>query len=178
MHVGIGNGTFASATKFTVGGEEAGTFDVSDLKGDGLPDLVATAFVSIPPGSTLSVLLHRPGLPLAPAIGGGSGGDHTATISWTAPPSNNTYPITGYIVTAVAFEPPSETITFNSTATTQTITGSKPSTKSDPANARPQRHPFSLGSYQPARPQPASGCDPYLPCWDGHISGGRGLCST
>ena len=129
--VGNGDGTLAPHTDFDVGvfgGGSVSDLEVSDLNGDGLPDLVAAAY-NIPDigeaTSTASVLLNRPGLPLAPTIGGAQGSDHAATVSWTAPPSNDTYPITGYIVTPQLWHtyttlPPT---TYNSTATTETVTG-------------------------------------------------------
>jgi hypothetical protein len=44
-------------------------------------------------------------------------------VSWTAPATNNGSPVTGYVVTPYIGYSPQPTITFNSTATTQTITG-------------------------------------------------------
>ncbi len=129
--VGNGDGTLALHTDFDVGvfGDvEVSDIEVSDLNGDGLPDLTAAAY-NIPDvgeaTSTASVLLNRPGLPLAPSVGGAQGNDHAATVSWTAPPTNDTYPITGYIVTPQIWHtnttvPPT---TYTSTATTETVTG-------------------------------------------------------
>jgi hypothetical protein len=48
-------------------------------------------------------------------------GDGQATVSWTAPA--NTSAVTGYVVTAYHNYIPGPTVTFNSTVTTQTITG-------------------------------------------------------
>jgi titin len=73
----------------------------------------------------VSVLLNRPGLPLAPTITAGQGGDQSATLTWTAPPSIDTYPITGYVVTPRQYlsSTPRPPTTFNSSATTGTVTG-------------------------------------------------------
>jgi titin len=105
------------------GGGDVSDIEVSDFNGDGLPDVAATAPVL--GGAGAAILLNRPGLPLAPTIGSAQGSDHAATVSWTAPPSNDTYPITGYIVTPQLWQtyttlPPT---TFNSAATTETVTG-------------------------------------------------------
>ena len=52
-------------------------------------------------------------------------GSRRATVSWTAPRSNGS-PITGYIVYRYGNGKLIASTTFNSTATTQTITGLKP----------------------------------------------------
>jgi hypothetical protein len=63
------------------------------------------------------------GTPIAPTGVSASAVSGGAKVSWTAPASNNGSPITGYVVTpylnGVALAPD----TFNSTATTETVTG-------------------------------------------------------
>jgi hypothetical protein len=63
------------------------------------------------------------GAPTAPTGVTATAGVRAATVHWTAPASNNGSGITGYVVTpylAAVAQPPR---TFNSTATTQTVTG-------------------------------------------------------
>jgi M6 family metalloprotease-like protein len=59
----------------------------------------------------------------APTIGSATAGTLSATVSWTAPSSSGTYPITGYRVTAYYSLILFTTRTFTSTATTQVVTG-------------------------------------------------------
>ena len=62
-------------------------------------------------------------LPNPPTIGTATPGNTTATVSWTAPAPNGGPDVTGYVVTPYisgAAQPPT---TFNTTATTQTVTG-------------------------------------------------------
>jgi predicted phage tail protein len=63
-----------------------------------------------------------PAAPEAPTIGTATAGNGQATVSWTAPTSDGGSPITAYEVTPyIGFAAQTPT-TFNSTATTQTIT--------------------------------------------------------
>jgi len=59
----------------------------------------------------------------APTIGTAVSGDGQATVSWTAPPSDGGPPIAGYVVAAYTDLAPVKVRFFNSTLTTQTITG-------------------------------------------------------
>jgi titin len=64
-----------------------------------------------------------PGTPGAPVIGAVLGGDAQATVSWTAPANEGAAPITGYVVTSFMGYAPQPPIAFDTSATTQTITG-------------------------------------------------------
>ncbi len=62
-------------------------------------------------------------VPGAPTIGTATGGNASATVTWTAPASNGGSPITGYAVTPYIAGVAQTAQTFNSTATTETVTG-------------------------------------------------------
>jgi len=64
-----------------------------------------------------------PSAPDAPTIGTATAGNAQATVTWTAPAFNGNSPITGYAVTPYIASVPQTAVTFNSTATTQTVTG-------------------------------------------------------
>jgi hypothetical protein len=87
--------------------------------------VVAINAVATGPLSEFSngVLPTAPLPPGAPTIGTAVAGDASATVSWTAPVFDGGAPITGYAVTAYRGYYPFTTQTFDSTATTQTITG-------------------------------------------------------
>ena len=74
-----------------------------------------------PSGHALSVGLET--VPGAPTIGAVTGGSGQASLSWTAPTSNGGSAITGYVVTPYIGATPQAAHTFNSTATTETVTG-------------------------------------------------------
>jgi titin len=63
------------------------------------------------------------GTPIAPTAVTGSGGNSQAIVHWTAPSSNNGAAVTGYVVTPYLGSTAQTAKTFNSTATTQTVTG-------------------------------------------------------
>jgi titin len=63
------------------------------------------------------------GSPLAPTGVTGSGGNRQAIVQWTAPSSNNGAAVTGYVVTPYLGSTAQTAKTFDSTATTQTVTG-------------------------------------------------------
>ena len=120
VSVGNGDGTLRAAHRFRDRRRQCHLASVCAIS-------TATGFRTSRVGDhgSVSVLLNRPGLPLLPTITAGQGGDHSATFTWTAPPSNDTYPITGYVVTPRQYlssttRPPT---TFNSPATTETVTG-------------------------------------------------------
>src|SRR5204862_8282681 len=62
-------------------------------------------------------------VPGAPTIGTATAGNGQATVSWTAPGSNGGSSIPGYTVTPFLAGVPGTASVFNSTATTQKVTG-------------------------------------------------------
>jgi SAM-dependent methyltransferase len=64
-----------------------------------------------------------PTTPGAPTIRDATPDNGIATISWAPPESDGGSPLTGYAVTAHVLDGPVKTWIFNSTATTQTVTG-------------------------------------------------------
>jgi Fibronectin type III domain/Neocarzinostatin family len=64
-----------------------------------------------------------PGTPGPPTIGTAVAGDGQATLFWTAPTVDNGSSITGYAVTPSIDGVAQPPVTFDSTATTQTVTG-------------------------------------------------------
>jgi large repetitive protein len=67
-------------------------------------------------------------LPGAPTIGAVTAGDSAATVTWTAPASNGGAAITGYVVTPYIVGVAQAPQTFNSAATTESVTGLTPGT--------------------------------------------------
>ena len=59
----------------------------------------------------------------APTIGSATGGNAEAAVSWTAPVADGGSAITGYVVTPYIGAVAQTSVTFLSTATTQTVTG-------------------------------------------------------
>ena len=62
-------------------------------------------------------------VPGLPTVGSATPGNSQVTLSWTAPTTDGGSPITGYVVTPYIGATAQAARTFNSTATTQTITG-------------------------------------------------------
>jgi predicted phage tail protein len=82
------------------------------------------AINSVGPGS--SSALSKPvtaGTAGSPTIGTAVAGHGQASLSWAAPIVDNGFPVTGYTVTPYIGYSPQLSISFNSTATTQTVTG-------------------------------------------------------
>ncbi len=76
------------------------------------------------PFSERAKTIHVGTVPSAPTIvRNAHPGDGSATASWDPPASSGTCPITGYIVTPYVGYYAQSPITFNSTETTQTVTG-------------------------------------------------------
>jgi hypothetical protein len=65
----------------------------------------------------------RVGTPLAPTAITATAGHTSVTVHWTAPAANGTAAINGYVVTPYVGTVAKPARTFNSTATTQVITG-------------------------------------------------------
>lgn len=106
--------TVALRSAFDMQGQYSGT--PADLAvGDGL--------VLVPTGGRLTAYqgLVPPGAPTM--LRNATRGDGRATVSWTAPTSDGGTPITGYAVTPYISYYPLPTTVFDSSATTQTITG-------------------------------------------------------
>jgi ankyrin repeat protein len=109
--------TFTStATAETINGLTDGvtyTFTVAAINAVGTgPDST--------PSNPVTVARTAPGPPI---IGTATAGNGRATVSWTAPALDGGSPITGYIVTPYVSTFTGVPRTFNSTATTQTVTG-------------------------------------------------------
>ena len=73
--------------------------------------------------SAASNSVTTPTTPGAPTIGTATAGNSQATVTWTAPSSNGGSAITGYVVTPYIGGTAQTAQTFNSTATTETVTG-------------------------------------------------------
>ncbi len=67
--------------------------------------------------------MTTPTTPGAPTIGTGTSGNASASVTWTAPATNGGNAITGYVVTPYIAGTAQATQTFNTTATTETVTG-------------------------------------------------------
>ncbi len=70
-------------------------------------------------GASLSVRT----IPAAPTIGTVTGGTTSAVVRWTAPTAEGNSPITGYVVTPYLTGVAQTPVTFDSTSTSQTLTG-------------------------------------------------------
>lgn len=75
------------------------------------------------PASAASNAVTPATVPGAPTGVTATGGNAQATVSWTAPVSNGGSAITAYVVTPYVGSTAQTATTFNSTATTQTVTG-------------------------------------------------------
>jgi predicted phage tail protein len=75
------------------------------------------------PESAPSVPITLATVPGSPTIANVTTRNQGATVSWTAPTSDGGTPVTGYLVTPYTDGVAPAPVRFNSTATTQTITG-------------------------------------------------------
>ncbi len=105
-----GNGSTATITGLTPG--TTYTFTVTNTN----------ALGTSPPSAPSNPIL-APSKPGAPIIGTATPGNTTATVNWTAPGNTGGIPITGYVVTPYKAGVAQTAQTFNSTATTETVTG-------------------------------------------------------
>jgi hypothetical protein len=71
---------------------------------------------------SLASVAVKPGTPTAPGFASATAGNGQAVLSWLAPNANGS-PVTGYIVTPYKGLVAQPAITFNSTATTEVLTG-------------------------------------------------------
>ncbi len=104
-----------SASTATITGLTPGTvytFTVTDTNGIGTS-----------PPSAASNSITAPSKPGAPTIGTATPGNTQAIVNWTAPTNTGGIPVTGYVVTPYKAGVAQATQTFNSTATTETVTG-------------------------------------------------------
>ena len=94
------------------------------LLGDGDDEVVQRVVVVVAAllTSTVESSVAASGAPGAPTGVSATAGNGQATVSWTAP-ANNGSAITGYVVTPFVGATAQTAVTFNSTATTQTVTG-------------------------------------------------------
>jgi hypothetical protein len=119
----LNDGTGALGSRIDLPTPGGNDVSVGDLSGDGKPELVvANGFWS----PSVSVLLNTTGdpatVPDAPAIGAATAGLEKATLSW-APGWDGGAPIAGYLVTPYIGATAQTPVRFDSTATTQTLTG-------------------------------------------------------
>ncbi|HLQ15029.1 MAG TPA: fibronectin type III domain-containing protein [Candidatus Eisenbacteria bacterium] len=84
--------------------------------------VTATNSVGIGPAGVSNAVTPAT-VPDAPTIGAATAGNTQATVSWTAPVNTGGSAVTGYVVTPYIGATAQTATTFNSTATTQTVTG-------------------------------------------------------
>jgi hypothetical protein len=121
--LGDGTGSFEPKVDFVTTNGLVARVVAATFDGDDLPDVAVADWND----DQVSVFLNTsraPGPPGPPTIiRNAIPGDHEATASWTAPAWDGTSPITGYIVTPYVGYWALPPVTYDSTATTQTITG-------------------------------------------------------
>jgi hypothetical protein len=118
---GDGTGAFGPATVFATGDNPLSVV-IGNIDGDTRPDLVVANNYS----GSVSVLLNTtpPTTPPAPTmLRNATAADQSATMSWATPAGDGGSPITGYVITPYIGFDEQPSVTFNSTATTQTVTG-------------------------------------------------------
>ncbi len=87
------------------------------------PDGIPEPLVNVDRAARAAQAAFPATVPGVPTIGTAEAGVNQATVAWTAPISNGGSPITGYVVTPYIGFSPQPSVPFNSTATTETVTG-------------------------------------------------------
>jgi hypothetical protein len=117
VFLGNGDGTFTLSQGF--GGESISVL-MADLNHDALLDMaIASRTTTQTVPDFVRVLVNTTNLAMERPVANCA--EAEATVSWTAPVGASA--VTGYVVTPYIGYTPEPSITFNSTATTQTITG-------------------------------------------------------
>ncbi len=119
FHVGTGSVTWGNATGF-------GPFTLDVDAGDPVDLVVQVNLAGDDVSTTYFVQPLEIGVPAAPGrptAVKAAPGSASAAVSWTAPTSIGHSPITGYVVTPYIGSTAQTAHTYNSTATTQTVTG-------------------------------------------------------